>query len=200
MQILDAAITALTEHGYAGATTLRIQQLAGVSRGRLLHHFPSRDALLVAAVQHLARERMDSAIAEREWPDTTVERIDAAVEMMWLAYRQPFFWAATELWLASRAHPELRAALLPAERELGAFVRDVTDQFFGSTLIAKEAYPDVREVLNTSMRGVALTYAFQPRDAGTDPHLTTWKELARARLAPRSRRRPSPGGRGNSQG
>ncbi len=198
-QILDAAITALTEHGYAGATTLRIQDLAGVSRGRLLHHFPSRDALLVAAVQHLAREQMHSAVAEREWPRSTVERIDAAVETMWLAYRQPFFWAATELWLASRTHPELREALLPAERELGAFVRDVTDRFFGPDLAEKPGFAELREVLNTSMRGVALTYAFQPRDADTDPHLATWKELARTRLAPRARRRPRPGGRGNSQ-
>ncbi|MGI8882084.1 MAG: TetR/AcrR family transcriptional regulator [Jatrophihabitans sp.] len=196
-QILDAAITALTEHGYAGATTLRIQQLAGVSRGRLLYHFPSRDDLLVAAVQHLAREQMDSAIAEREWPDTTAERIDAAVETMWLAYRQPFFWAATELWLAARAHPPLREALLPAERDLGAFVRDVTDRFFGAKLVDKPGFAELREVLNTSMRGVALTYAFQPRDADTDPHLATWKELARARLAPRARVRP--GGTSNGQ-
>ena len=56
-RILDAAVRALVEHGYAGTSTLRIQEIAEVSRGSLLHQFPSRDALLVAAVQHLAEAR-----------------------------------------------------------------------------------------------------------------------------------------------
>lgn len=185
-RILDAAIEALSEHGYAGATTLRIQSVAGVSRGRLLHHFPSRDALLVAAVQHLAREMIDAAAAEREWPADPAERIDAAVETMWLAYRQRFFWAASELWLAARAHPDLRAALLPAERQLGAHVREITDAFFGADLAATAGFAELRDVLNTSMRGVALTYTFAPRDPDTDPHLASWKKLARGLLLPPS--------------
>ena len=53
-RILDAAVACLVESGYSGATTLQIQARAGVSRGRLLHHFPSRDELLVAASRHLA--------------------------------------------------------------------------------------------------------------------------------------------------
>src|SRR3954462_3720573 len=51
--ILDAAVACLVEDGYAGASTLAVQARAQVSRGRLLHHFPSRAELLVAAAQHL---------------------------------------------------------------------------------------------------------------------------------------------------
>ena len=57
-RILDAAVACLVESGYRGATTLRIQARAGVSRGRLLHHFPSRDELLVAASRHLTVQRL----------------------------------------------------------------------------------------------------------------------------------------------
>src|ERR1700712_4678532 len=52
--ILDAAVACLVEEGYAGASTLAVQARAGVSRGRLLHHFPSRAELLVAAAGHLS--------------------------------------------------------------------------------------------------------------------------------------------------
>ena len=38
--------------------------------------------------------------------------------------------------------------------------------------------PDLRELLFTSMRGVALVYAFESRPAATDPHLVMWKRLA----------------------
>jgi hypothetical protein len=37
------------------------------------------------------------------------------------------------------------------------------------------------------MRGVALTYAIEPRDPHSDPHLAEWKELAVTMLAPASR-------------
>ena len=40
----------------------------------------------------------------------------------------------------------------------------------------------MRETLLTSMRGVALTYGFDPRDPATDPHVAQWQGLARALL------------------
>src|SRR4051794_23090445 len=71
-RILDAAVSALVEGGYSAATTLTIQARAGVSRGRLLHHFPSRDLLLVAAAQHLAVKRV------RDTEDRLAELLDGS--------------------------------------------------------------------------------------------------------------------------
>ena len=50
--LLDATVRCLVTHGYAGTTTQRIQDEAGVSRGALLHHFASKSELLVAAIHH----------------------------------------------------------------------------------------------------------------------------------------------------
>jgi hypothetical protein len=36
----------------------------------------------------------------------------------------------------------------------------------------------VRELLLTSMRGVAMTYTFDRRDRHSDPHLAIWRNLA----------------------
>ena len=66
--VLDSAVEVLIELGYSGASTLKIQQRAGVSRGRLLHQYPHRDALLVAAVQHIAEARVASAGRRSRWP------------------------------------------------------------------------------------------------------------------------------------
>jgi AcrR family transcriptional regulator len=55
--LLDAAVESLIEVGFARTTTLEVQRRAGVSRGALLHHFPSKAELLVAAVAHLAEMR-----------------------------------------------------------------------------------------------------------------------------------------------
>src|ERR1700710_2263412 len=82
-RILDSAVTALVLHGYSGATTLRIQEIAGVTRGRLLHHYPSRDDLLVAAVSHLTAARMQDLALDEQWPAGEPDRIDVAIDRMW---------------------------------------------------------------------------------------------------------------------
>jgi AcrR family transcriptional regulator len=181
-RILDAAVACLVESGYTGATTLRIQAQAGVSRGRLLHHFPSRDQLLVAASRHLATERLRRTAERIESLAgglTGVERLDRAIELMWETFSEPHFWAAVELWTAARTNEDLRAALLPEEREIGAAIRAGMDRFYGPELIKHPHYPQVRELLFTSMRGVGLTYALEHRDPHTDPHLALWKQTAR---------------------
>ncbi len=184
-RILDAAVACLVESGYAGATTLRIQARAGVSRGRLLHHFPSRDQLLVAASRHLATERLQRTGARIEGLASGlsgVERLDRAIELMWETFSEPHFWAAVELWTAARTSEELRAALLPEEREIGAAIRAGMDRFYGPDLVAHPRYPQVRDLLFTSMRGVGLAYALEHRDPRSDPHLALWKQVARTLL------------------
>ncbi|HEY0814979.1 MAG TPA: TetR/AcrR family transcriptional regulator [Pseudonocardia sp.] len=184
-RILDAAVACLVESGYAGATTLRIQARAGVSRGRLLHHFPSRDELLVAASRHLTTERLRSTeerVRSLSRGLTGAQRLDRWVELTWEAFSEPHFWAAVELWTAARTNEGLRRSLLHEERAVGAAIRAGADAFYGPQLVANPRYPQVRELLLTSMRGVGLTYAFDPRDPATDPHLPVWKDMARTLL------------------
>jgi len=178
-------VACLVESGYSGATTLQIQARAGVSRGRLLHHFPSRDELLVAASRHLATERLRATAARIGGLArglTGGDRLDRAVELMWETFSEPHFWAAIELWTAARTNPELQLALLPEEREVGAAIRAAADAFYGPRLVGHPRYQLVRDLILTSMRGVGLTYAFDPRDPRTDPHLSLWKGLARTLL------------------
>lgn len=183
--ILDAAVHCLAEQGYAATTTLAIQARAGVSRGRLLHHFPSRDALLVAAAQHLAVTRMvesERSIAESLGTGGGRARLERATELLWEQFRQPYFWAAIELWTAARTRTDLRETLRPEEQRLGTAVRASIALMYGSELAAHPCFPLVREMLFTSMRGVAMTYTFDPRDPDADRHLPMWIETAAALL------------------
>lgn len=143
----------------------------GYSRGRLLNHFPSRDALAVAAARHLAVERIRDLSTRTLWPEDPAERIAEAIDTMWATYSQPYFWASIELWVAARCQGELRLALQPEKHATGAMVRATTDIFFGPTLSSHPSYPMLRELLNTRMRGAALTYAFESRDPERDPHV-----------------------------
>src|SRR5215207_1484626 len=133
--ILDAAVACLVEEGYAGASTLAVQARAGVSRGRLLHHFPSRAELLVAAAEHVATTQLDEvrlrAAALMDDEPTGRERVDRAIDLMWATFQEPPFWAAMELWTAARTDPALRGALRGEERRLRAAIAAVADGIWG---------------------------------------------------------------------
>jgi AcrR family transcriptional regulator len=180
-RVLHATVAVLASHGYAGATTLKIQEVADVSRGRLLHLYSSRDALLIDAVQYLAAARFEELKAQAT-DIPTGERLRRGIQLLWLTHDGPMFWAAMELWLAARSHEELRKALVPAEQKLGQVIRDLADALFGEALTRSPMYAAWREELITSMRGVALAYAFERRELATDPHLSRWEQLGRRML------------------
>lgn len=52
-RLIDAALETAQEHGIAALTLGAVAKHAGVSKGGLLHHFPSKDALIEAMLRHL---------------------------------------------------------------------------------------------------------------------------------------------------
>ena len=62
-RLLEATVELLVERGFTGTSTTLVSERAGVSRGAQLHHFPTKNALVVAAVEHLT-ERRGAELAE----------------------------------------------------------------------------------------------------------------------------------------
>jgi AcrR family transcriptional regulator len=52
-QLLEAAVKLIRNNGFSGLRTIEVSDLAGVSRGALLHHFPSKHALVVAVLTYV---------------------------------------------------------------------------------------------------------------------------------------------------
>lgn len=59
-KLLDAAISIIRERGYAGTSVDELCAKAGVTKGAFFHHFPTKDALAVAAATHWSE--MSSAL------------------------------------------------------------------------------------------------------------------------------------------
>lgn len=75
--MLDAAAAVILDEGIAFLTLEKVAQRAGVSKGGLLYHFPSKDALVDAIVARVAREwkeDLDLAISAMPPGPTRVPR------------------------------------------------------------------------------------------------------------------------------
>jgi AcrR family transcriptional regulator len=177
-RLLDAAVAALYEKGYGGTTTMEVQQRAGVSRGALLHHYSSRTDLMVAAVEHLTRERIAEVISLVRSQAPEEGRVEWAVNVLWETFQGPLFTASLELWLAARNDHELLAALLPQERILGQTIRSMAADLFGSELSSKPGFPEALELLLDAQRGAAARSVLRSTD--TDERmLASWVRMVR---------------------
>ena len=117
-RLLEAAITSLAELGYSASTVAVVAERAGVSRGAAQHHFPTREALFTAALEHVTRERGEQIrrqLRERGGDVPT----EAVVEIVFDLFSGTFFRAALMLWVAAASEPQLREQIVPLEARIG---------------------------------------------------------------------------------
>ena len=120
--ILEAAVRCFVEYGYANTTTAMIADEASVSRGAMMHHFPSRSAVMNAVVGYLHVRRLNeyrALMTDIDSPDRTVTRaeIRVSVETAWEYVNLPSFIAYQELLGAARTDPELAESVREVERD-----------------------------------------------------------------------------------
>ena len=90
LRLMEATVECLVELGWSGTSTTVVSQRAGVSRGAQLHHFPSKQALVVGAVEHLTERRrhaMADAVRTQGATVALQSGRGGAVERYWSAVR-----------------------------------------------------------------------------------------------------------------
>lgn len=114
-RILDAAVELLSGSGYEGFTTGVLSELSGVSKGALFKHFPARETLLVATVEHVfERQRGRFADALGGIRGSSVrDRVRATLIALLSVLREPEYLAVLQVYSAARTNPRLASVLVP---------------------------------------------------------------------------------------
>jgi AcrR family transcriptional regulator len=151
-RMLEAAVTCLARSGFAGATMGAIAAEAGISRGAVQHHFPVREELMTAALEHTFEQRT-ATLADLEVPEG--ERVEFVVDLLVTYYTDDLFKAALQLWTAAAGDDVLRARLIPLERR---FAREVHEQAV-RLLGVDDSDPHTRSLIQATLdlaRGLGL--------------------------------------------
>ncbi|CAB4719863.1 MAG: TetR family transcriptional regulator [Actinobacteria bacterium] len=174
-RLLDAAVACLLDVGYASTTVADVQQRAGLARGTLLHHFPTKIDLIVGAMGHLAARRIEEFRSEAQLISDSKDRLHALVDLAWSGLHSPAFFSAAELWMAARTDLELRAALLPVEAVAFADLQDGLMSILGPAYADDPRTPTLVGLTIDLLTGLSLA-AMLTGDLG-ERHklLTRWK-------------------------
>jgi AcrR family transcriptional regulator len=153
--LLQAAVTCLAEHGWAGSTVLVVAERAGVSRGAAQHHFPTREDLFTAAVEYVAEER--TAALRELFPHGAHGARDrrAVAAALVDLYTGPLFRAALQLWAAAAHEDLLRVRVTELEARVGREAHRTAVELLG----VDESVPGARETVQGLLdmaRGLGL--------------------------------------------
>ncbi|MBS2017230.1 MAG: TetR/AcrR family transcriptional regulator [Deltaproteobacteria bacterium] len=133
-RLLDATIATLLERGYRGTSTPEICRRAGVSRGAQLHHYPTKEALVAAAVDHLLQRRVSELASrlgstERAAGAPPVLDLSDAAAALWSVYTGDTFYAWLELVVVARTDEELRKLVAALDARLVARAEKMCQRF-----------------------------------------------------------------------
>jgi AcrR family transcriptional regulator len=174
-RLLEATVECLVDFGWSGTSTTAVAERAGVSRGAQLHHYPTRAALVLAAVEHLAERRAaeirrEAAVLAADAPG----RVDRVIDMLAAAFTGPLFVAALEVWVAARTDDDLRQKLVPLEARVGREMHRLAVDL----LDADETKPGVREAVQATLdllRGLGVANLLSDDSYRREQLLGGWK-------------------------
>lgn len=179
--LLEAAVDCLAEVGWSGSTVSVVAERAGVSRGAAQHHFPTREDLFIAAVEHVTATRAAEIrrhIDDRSGvPVSTKQVVEMVVDM----HTGDLFRAALALWVASSSEPELGKRVVELETRIGRQVHRATVQLLG----VDESRPGVRELIQATLdmaRGLGLANLLTDDRRRREPIIAQWATVLDSHL------------------
>ncbi|WP_169814915.1 TetR/AcrR family transcriptional regulator [Nocardia crassostreae] len=155
--ILDATVASLVEHGHAATSTRGVAELAGLSQGAVQHYYPTRAALLDAAIRRLA-DQTAQAVVETHSGITGSEREQVAelIDSLWALAQAAPVSVGFEFLTAARTDPEMATTVADLVAHIEATVFSVARQVLGE-LADRPGARDWMRITLITVAGILLT-------------------------------------------
>jgi AcrR family transcriptional regulator len=174
--LIEAAITCIHERGYDGTSTQLVAKLAGVTRGAVTHHFPTKTELMEAIVREVYTRDIERY--QQMFADAGRQAFFALPEMGWKVVGTPSGIAVTEILLATRCDPELAEHLrqLQLEIERNARAR-LADWLRHAGHEPGPRFNGLHRLLVAAVRGLAIDSLFTQADDEIAEAIALLKDL-----------------------
>jgi AcrR family transcriptional regulator len=170
-----AAYETIAEGGLKALRMRSVAEAAGVSQGALLHHFPDKNAVTIAAVEHaLDLARQDSEVWLTKVPEDPAALLKAMLAEFRAFFFSDRFWVAIGITLESSKDNELAETV---KRRVSAMRKPVYDAWAERLTDAgwtpRQAERDVRGAA-ALVSGLAIRRFWTENDTVSDELLDDW--------------------------
>jgi AcrR family transcriptional regulator len=128
-KLIETVLDVIYDVGYRSASTPEFSRRAGVSRGALLHHFPARSDIMIAAMEHLLEDgtRQIRGVAVKVAQQQVC--LEDFVEFLWQMFSGRFFYISLEFINEARTDAELRDRMFPLVKDFHAALDGIWSEF-----------------------------------------------------------------------
>ncbi len=185
-RLLAATVESLAEDGYAGSTLSSIVRRAGVSRGAQVHHYPSKQALILDAADDLLRRSYRALGAVLLSVVDEDDRLEALIKAAWEhIFATPLYRAYTELLVASQRDPVLAEALRGMLLRVRGIFEPAVEHYFEAAPGARENLKALFLQMSCLLGGLAAQAHLLRGNGYVEAQLKLWtrqtRQLMRAR-------------------
>ena len=183
-KIMEAGVRCLAEFGYAATSTPLVARLAKVSRGSLLHQFPTKVDLILAVAEYASNARgakvREHLTAYPEGPDRFLNGVDA----VWASLQHPAAIALMEVTIAARSDPELAARYPQFAGDLEASLHRARIRMAKNLGVPArlEEIEAVAHLTRVALNGLAMDSVFIGRTSPDAPKVLALLKELRQRL------------------
>lgn len=180
-KICAAVIACLDAYGYCETTINRVQEKAGVTRGALTHHFPSKEAMMVETVERLleaARSPVRGRARSGGQTDRAGRTVEADILGLWTdLVNTPEGRALVEILVAARTDKTLHLRIAPS---LQAYHHDINRGVLALYRSVERDDDDVAMLWNICrafLRGLHMQERFEADPGATESIMRRFAEI-----------------------
>ena len=182
-RILKAAANLIRKRGYARFRTAEVAAEAGLSRGAQLHHFPTKDSLVVATLGYV----FDQAQAVSRKRASAVNRPRDLIEAVIADAREFFFsehfMVAIDIVLSTSTNQSVRKQILEISRKARRPVETAWSDALVSSGVPAPLASDLVALTLSLVRGMALRTLWDNDPKWFDDLFALWRRMIRVYLA-----------------
>jgi len=160
-KLIEAAIRCLNRHGYSAVSVAMVAEEAGVSRGGMLHQFPTKVDLMLAVVEFASGyDERSSRAAAKPTGDARAQFM-ALTDSTWQVITKPPAMAKMEIMIAARSDGVLAARLPAIVEKIEQNRRENVFAYAEASGVTDREAVDAMVCLHmAAMRGLAIELMF----------------------------------------
>lgn len=177
-RICEATLQGLCTIGFDRLSLGLVAEIAGISRGAITHHFPSKTEILVGAFEHMTAEWKRERLAFM-----ALQPVISAEDYLRFLWKNVFsratYVAAIDLMVAARTDADLQERLRAVLAEWMSVRDAMAEKAIGSDVggIPRARYMQVSLAV---MRGLAIHESFDLDDRTSETLFDTWLAITTA--------------------
>lgn len=176
-RLMKATVELLRKRGCGGLRTIEVSELAGVSRGAQLHHFPNKNALIIAAI-HYMNQSMEKASQQRvRSVQEGNDPLDLVVADAFDFFFSDYFYIALSVSMSDERNEELLNALTSTMLPTRAEIEREWIRLLENSGLPPDFASDVLALALSAVRGLVVRTLLNPDRSKFTHLMKIWEDM-----------------------